>query len=154
MAKDQKIDIYVDMDGVIAEYDFGRPLDFLNKRPLLGNIKVLEEISKIPNVEMHILSICKKDSQINDKNVWLDKYAPFFKKENRNVLSKETYTDKSSSELKVDFLNNVESFKILIDDDNEILKEVDKKVKNISLYQDSSIVYWKKVNVRLTFFIK
>lgn len=141
MAKDKKIDIYVDMDGVIAEYDFGRPLDFLNKRPLLGNIKVLEEISKIPNVEMHILSICKKDSQINDKNVWLDKYAPFFKKENRNVLSKETYTDRSSSELKVDFLNNIESFKILIDDDNGILKEVDKKVKNISLYQDSSIVY-------------
>ena len=141
IAKNQKIDIYVDMDGVIAEYDFGRPLDFLNKRPLLGNIKVLEEISKIPNVEMHILSICKKDSQINDKNVWLDKYAPFFKKENRNVLSKETYTDRSSSELKVDFLNNVESFKILIDDDNGILKEVDKKVKNISLYQDSSIVY-------------
>ena len=141
MAKDQKIYIYVDMDGVIAEYDFGRPLDFLNKRPLLGNIKVLEEISKIPNVEMHILSICKKDSQINDKNVWLDKYAPFFKKENRNVLSKETYTDRSSSELKVDFLNNIESFKILIDDDNGILKEVDKKVKNISLYQDSSIVY-------------
>lgn len=141
MAKDQKIDIYVDMDGVIAEYDFGRPLDFLNKRPLLGNIKVLDKISKIPNVEMHILSICKKDSQINDKNVWLDKYAPFFKKENRNVLSKETYTDKSSSELKVDFLNNIESFKILIDDDNGILKEVDKKVKNISLYQDSSIVY-------------
>ena len=141
MAKDQKIDIYVDMDGVIAEYDFGRPLDFLNKRPLLGNIKVLEEISKIPNVKMHILSICKKDSQINDKNVWLDKYAPFFKKENRNVLSKETYTDRSSSELKVDFLNNIESFKILIDDDNGILKEVDKKVKNISLYQDSSIVY-------------
>lgn len=141
MAKDQKIDIYVDMDGVIAEYDFGRPLDFLNKRPLLGNIKVLDKISKIPNVEMHILSICKKDSQINDKNVWLDKYAPFFKKENRNVLSKETYTDRSSSELKVDFLNNIESFKILIDDDNGILKEVDKKVKNISLYQDSSIVY-------------
>lgn len=141
IAKNQKIDIYVDMDGVIAEYDFGRPLDFLNKRPLLGNIKVLEEISKIPNVEMHILSICKKDSQINDKNLWLDKYAPFFKKENRNVLSKETYTDKSSSELKVDFLNNIESFKILIDDDNGILKEVDKKVKNISLYQDSSIVY-------------
>lgn len=141
IAKNQKIDIYVDMDGVIAEYDFGRPLDFLNKRPLLGNIKVLEEISKIPNVKMHILSICKKDSQINDKNVWLDKYAPFFKKENRNVLSKETYTDRSSSELKVDFLNNIESFKILIDDDNGILKEVDKKVKNISLYQDSSIVY-------------
>ena len=46
MAKDKKIDIYVDMDGVIAEYDFGRPLDFLNKRPLLGNIKVLEEIQE------------------------------------------------------------------------------------------------------------
>lgn len=52
--------IYVDMDGVIADYEIGKPLDFKNKRPLLSNINKLEEISKLSNVEMHILSICKK----------------------------------------------------------------------------------------------
>ena len=129
------------MDGVIAECDFGKPLDFVNKRPLLSNIKVLEEISQIPNLDMYILSICRKDSQVNYKNDWLDKYAPFFKKENRNIISKETYSGKTSSALKVDFLNNQTGFKILIDDDNEVLKEVHEKVEDIILYQDSSLVY-------------
>ena len=82
----RKVNLFVDMDGVITEYDFGKPLDFVNKSPLLSNIKVLEEISRIPNLDMHILSICRKDSQVNDKNNWLDKYAPFFKKENRNII--------------------------------------------------------------------
>ena len=45
------------MDGVIAEYDFGKPLDFLNKRPLLNNIKLLEEISRIKNVDIHIVNL-------------------------------------------------------------------------------------------------
>lgn len=137
----RKVNLFVDMDGVIAEYDFGKPLDFVNKRPLLSNIKVLEEISKIPNLDMYILSICRKDSQVNDKNDWLDKYAPFFKKENRNIISKETYSGKTSSSLKVDFLNSQTGFKILIDDDNEVLKEVHEKVEDIILYQDSSLVY-------------
>lgn len=44
-ATDKKVDLYVDMDGVIAEYDFGKPLDFLNKRPLLSNIELLRKIS-------------------------------------------------------------------------------------------------------------
>lgn len=137
----RKVNLFVDMDGVIAEYDFGKPLDFVNKRPLFSNIKVLEEISRIPNLDMHILSICRKDSQVNDKNDWLDKYAPFFKKENRNIISKETYSGKTSSALKADFLNNQTGFKILIDDDNEVLKEVHEKVEDIILYQDSSLVY-------------
>lgn len=55
---------------------------------------------------MYILSICKKDSQVNDKNDWVDKHAPFFKKENRNIVLKETYGVKTSSALKVDFLNS------------------------------------------------
>lgn len=138
---ERKVNLFVDMDGVIAEYDFGKPLDFVNKRPLISNIKVLEEISKISNVDMYILSICRKDSQVNDKNDWLDKYAPFFKKENRNIISKETYKEKTSLELKVSFLNNQKGFKILIDDDNEVLKEVSEKVGDIILYQDSSLVY-------------
>ncbi len=136
-----KVNLYVDMDGVIAEYDFGKPLDFLNKRPLLSNIELLRKISQIDNVKMHILSICKKDSQIEEKNVWLDKYAPFFDKENRHIISKETYQNTSSSNLKINFLKEIKNFKILIDDDNDILKKVSKNVENIILYQDSALVY-------------
>lgn len=31
--------IFVDMDGVIASYDAGKPICFSNKRPLKENIK-------------------------------------------------------------------------------------------------------------------
>lgn len=140
-AFNKKVNLYVDMDGVIAEYDFGKPLDFLNKRPLLNNIKLLEEISRIKNVDIHILSICKRNFEIRDKNVWLDNHAPFFPKSNRHIISKETYKDISSADLKINFLNSQNGFKILIDDDNDILKKVSKNVKDIVLYQDSSLVY-------------
>ena len=86
----EKIILFVDMDGVIASYDFGKPLDFKNKRPLYNNIEVLKKVSTIDNVELHILSVCRKNYQIEEKNEWLDIYAPFFKKENRHILSKET----------------------------------------------------------------
>lgn len=140
-ALDKKVKLYVDMGSVIAEYDFGKPLDFLNKRHLLNNIKLLEEISQIKNVDIHILSICKKDLDINDKNIWLDNRAPFFPKNNRHIISKETYKDTSSADLKINFLNSKDRFKILIDDDNDILKKVSKNVKDIVLYQDSALAY-------------
>ena len=41
MCKNRDTVMYVDMDGVIAAYDFGNPLDFANKRPLFTNIKKL-----------------------------------------------------------------------------------------------------------------
>ena len=37
LSKKNKIKLFVDMDGVIASYDFGKPLNFKIKRPL--NIK-------------------------------------------------------------------------------------------------------------------
>ena len=42
LSKNQKISLYVDMDGVIASYDAGKKLDFKNKRPLTENINKLE----------------------------------------------------------------------------------------------------------------
>lgn len=138
------IDLYVDMDGVIADYDVGKPLNFKNKRPLTNNIKVLEEVSKLPNVTMHILSICKKDFQIKEKNDWLDKYAPFFKKENRNILSKQSYTGIESKDLKTNFLMKALTLCngkiVLVDDDNAILKQVMKNLDEIILFQDSALV--------------
>lgn len=85
----------------------------------------------------------KKDYKIIEKNEWLDKYAPFFKENNRVIISKEN-KNSSSIELKINFLKNLEhdEFKtiIVIDDDNSILKGIKNEIKEIVLFQDSSLV--------------
>ena len=139
--KNKKTRIYVDMDGVIASYDIGKPYDFENKRPLTTNIKTLSKINNLENTELFILSICKKNSQIKEKNNWLDKYAPFFQKDNRIIISKESNPNLSSKELKLDYLKSLKTDNqiILIDDDNEIIKTIKDNAKNIILYQDSEL---------------
>lgn len=141
LAKNKEIILFVDIDGVIASYDVGKPLNFLEKRPLSENIKKIEEVSKIPNVTVNILSICRKNFQIEEKNIWLDKYAPFFEKENRKIISKEEYGE-SAAELKAGFLSNVKTNKqkILLDDDNLVLKYIMKNVKDIIVFQDSELI--------------
>lgn len=139
--KNKKTRIYVDMDGVIASYNIGKPYDFENKRPLTTNIKTLSKINNPENTELFILSICKKDSQIKEKNNWLDKYAPFFQKDNRIIISKESNPNLSSKELKLNYLKSLKTDNqiILIDDDNEIIKTIKDNAKNIILYQDSEL---------------
>ena len=135
------VDIFFDMDGVIACYDIGKPYGFLDKRPLVSNIDTIYEISKLDNVSVYILSICRTDSQIDEKNKWLDKFAPFFMKDNRNILSKETFPNTSSKDLKANFLKNFnKSNVILVDDDNEILHYVHSVCPNIILFQDSELI--------------
>ena len=128
------------MDGVLACFDVGNPKDYLKKRPLYQSIQIFEKINDLPNVELQILSICKEDFQIKEKEKWLDLYAPFFTK--RNILSKEHLGNITSANLKADYLNSVSSSSqiALIDDDNEVLKMVHKKVPHILLYQDSELI--------------
>jgi hypothetical protein len=142
LSTNKKIILFVDMDGVIASYNFGAILNFSNKRPLKENIKKIEKINNLPNVELHILSICKENFQIQEKNDWLDKYAPFFKKENRSIISKEKFKGISSAELKANYLKSINSNAqiALIDDDNSVLKYIMANVKNIILFQDSELI--------------
>ncbi len=145
LSQNNDLKIFVDMDGVITDYNFNEPLIFKNKRPLMTNIKTLDSISKIPNVELFILSICIKDSDIEEKNNWLDKYASYFKKENRIIISKESYPNISSKDLKLNKLkelkeNIINKKVMLIDDDNEILKYIRNNIKDIILIQDSSLI--------------
>ena len=141
-AEKEKIDLFVDMDGVIASYNFGMPLNFKTKRPLVTNINTLKEVSQIKNVNLYILSVCRENYQIKDKNDWLDKYAPFFKKENRIILSKEKITNTSSPNMKLNYLKNHKTSNkmILIDDDNQVLSTIGKELDNITLYQDSELI--------------
>lgn len=142
LSENKKTKIYVDMDGVIASYDFGKPLDFANKRPLITNIKTLNELCKLQNVELFILSVCRFNNQINEKNNGLDKYAPFFDKNKRIIISKESNLHLSSKELKLNYLktSKTEEQIIFIDDDNEVLKTIHNNIKNIILYQDSELI--------------
>ncbi len=139
---DEEVILFVDMDGVIASYDVGRPYDFKNKRPLKNNINIFREIAKLDRVSLHILSVCRENYQIEEKNEWLDINAPFFEKENRVILSKEDSIYKISSELKLNYLKNYKTDKkiVFIDDDNSVLSVVNKELKNIILFQDSELV--------------
>lgn len=141
----EEINIFVDMDGVITDYNFGSSLDFKNKRPLFSNINILRRLNRDKLINLYILSICKTKEDIDDKNTWLDKYAPFFTKKRRYIISKSEYPHLSSKELKLHFLieiiNDLNLKNVcLIDDDNAILKYIKDSNLDIKLFQDSSII--------------
>ena len=142
LLKEKNIDLFVDMDAVIAAYDFGRPHDFDKKRPLITNIKKLKEISQLDGITLHILSICREDSQMKEKNDWLDINAPFFHKDNRHILSKETIQNTSSANMKLNFLREYKSNNqlVLLDDDNQVLKTVGNNLESVKVFQDSELI--------------
>ena len=139
----KNIKLYVDMDGVIADYIVGEAEKFDQKRPLYSSISKLEEISKMENVELFVLSISRMDEGVEQKQGWLDKYAPFFKKENRVIIPRESNDFKSSSELKSQFMKDIQrdnSVIVLIDDDPRILFAVKDICPDVVLLKDTVLV--------------
>lgn len=141
--KEKKIKLFVDMDGVIADYEFGSAKDYDKKRPLIDNIKKLEIISSLPNVVMYIFSATRYSEGYEQKNEWLDKYAPFFKKENRIIISREENDMEESATLKALYLkyyDRDDSVIIVIDDDPKNLKAIHKLNEDVVLYKDTVLV--------------
>lgn len=139
----KKIRLYVDMDGVIADYDVGEPRAYDTKRPLFTSIAKLEEISKDKNIELYILSITRLNEGIEQKNIWLDKYAPFFKKENRIIISREANGFEKSEVLKENYVKSIvrdESKIVIIDDDPLVLHRIKDNQKDIVLLKDTALV--------------
>ncbi len=139
--KENDIALFIDMDGVLASYDFGKPYNFDMKRPLNSNINKIKEILN-DKIEVHILSVCNNDSQIEEKNDWLDKYVNYAIKDNRHIISKESNPGKTSAQLKLEFLESFSTNKkvVLIDDDNVVLKVVHKGLKDAIMIQDSELI--------------
>ena len=138
-----KIRIYVDMDGVIADYNVGDAKNYHKKRPLVSNLKNLENVSKYENVEMHILSVARLNVGVEEKNRWLDEVAPFFKKENRTIIPREENGFMAAKDLKLLFMKNLErdgSKIVVIDDDPQILHEMQINYKDLILYKDTVLV--------------
>ena len=141
--KNKRIKIYVDMDGVIADFDVGNASEYDKKRPLLTNIEALREVSKNKNVEMFILSITRMTIGREEKNRWLDKYVEFIKVENRFIISQEEHNFMPSKTLKKKFIENIkrdESIIIVIDDDPAIIDEIRKSSEDVYLLKDTSLV--------------
>ena len=141
--ENKKIKLFVDMDGVIADYNFGVAYDYHKKRPLYTSIKKLEEISRLENVELYIFSATRKTEGIKQKHSWLDIYAPFFKVENRIIISREDNNFIESSVLKANYLKNYkrdESILIVIDDDPKNLKEINKLNEDVILLKDTALI--------------
>lgn len=141
--KNQKVKLFVDMDGVIADYVFDCAKDYDKKRPLFQSIDKLEKISKMKNVELFIFSATRKSEGLEQKQWWLDQYAPFFKKENRIIISREDNDMIESSVLKAEYLKKYKrdnSIIIVIDDDPKNLKEIRKENDDVILLKDTVLI--------------
>ncbi len=139
----KKVKLFVDMDGVIADYVLGEARNYDKKRPLFDSINKLKVISELPNVDLYILSATRKSEGIEQKNWWLDKYAPFFKKENRVILSREANNMIETAILKADYMKNYErddSIIIVIDDDPKNLTKIKELNNDIILLKDTALI--------------
>ena len=96
--------------------------------------KVLEEISKINNIEMYILSLSKTKKITEKKKIWLKKYVPFIKEENWIILTKEIgeYSNENRNEIKgknIELRQKDYDKSIMLDDEQVVLREA-KKILN------------------------
>lgn len=140
--KNKKVDMYIDMDGTIAEYHLYNPEEisrkmeeeYLKNEPLKNVIDVLEEISKINNIEMYILSLSKTKKITEKKKIWLKKYVPFIKEENWIILTKEIgeYSNENRNEIKgknIELRQKDYDKSIMLDEEQVVLREA-KKILN------------------------
>ena len=150
MAKDKKVDIYVDMDGVVADYELlnfekvkTSPDAYLNKRPITTVINILKDLSKLDNITIYILSIAKQENQINGKLVWLSKNMDFIPLSNINIIPRDTNEWKKACILKKEFLkgnHNKKNISLMIDDSHDVLRELQDLDINIIPVHISSVI--------------
>ncbi len=135
-SKYKKVAIFIDMDGTINEYTVYSDNEILkrmgdnykNAEPIQEVIESLRKISKIPNIDLYILSLSKSNKISNEKDIWLEKYTNFIPKENWIILTKENgdYDNENRDQIKPlkmqEKLNKYEHV-ILLDDDHRILRQ-------------------------------
>lgn len=130
--KIEKLLLFIDMDGVIADYRFGEGKSiennvvgtYINKRPIYATINNLKVLSEETWIELYILSSCFYIEQAEEKIKWLQKYVPFIKRENMFFTMNDNFVSRKQAKINVmkKFTESDESiFVSLIDDTHEIL---------------------------------
>ncbi len=139
--KGKKVAIFVDMDGVIADYRFGEGSSikknakdvYINKRAINTTIDLFRKISNLNIVSLYVLSSCLFLQQEDEKNAWLDKNARFFKKRNRKFAVVGNF--EARKERKIELISktvlsdNIDII-IMVDDTHEILFKAINKFGN------------------------
>lgn len=95
--ENEKIAIFVDMDGTIAVYNVYQDEsvskkmedEYLKVEPVNYVINVLEQLDKLENVDIYILTLSRTLKITEQKKEWLRKNVPFVKENNWIIITKE-----------------------------------------------------------------
>ena len=141
--KNNKVALFVDMDGTIVEYvvfdkDFITNETkgvFLNAKPLTTIIDTLKELKKIENLDIFILTLSRSKIIIEEKKEWLRKYLPFIEEENYIILCREIGDYNSENREYIKSIKMKEKldeydFVVLLDDEHKILRRTKKELKD------------------------
>lgn len=141
--ENKKVAMFIDMDGTIVEFivygeheiDTSTEGLFLNGEPLDVVIENLRKINEIDNIDLYILSLAKSSIIVKEKKAWLKKHVDFINEQNWIIINKELgeynkenrdYIKANKIEEKLSQYDKV----IFLDDDNKILKETKRKLKD------------------------
>lgn len=152
--ENEKIAIFVDMDGTIAEYPVyqeenvakAMEEEYSKIEPVNYIINILKELSKIENIDLYILTLSKTIQISEEKIKWLKKYVNFIQEKNWIIITKELgeYNKENRDFIKALKMQEelpIYDFEIWLDDDHKVLKETQKLLGNkVKVFHISSAI--------------
>ena len=152
--ENEKIAIFVDMDGTIAEYPVyqeenvakAMEEEYSKIEPVNYIINILKELSKIENIDLYILTLSKTIQISEEKIKWLKKYVNFIQEKKWIIITKELgeYNKENRDFIKALKMQEklpIYDFEILLDDDHKVLKETQKLLGNkVKVFHISSAI--------------
>lgn len=152
--ENEKIAIFVDMDGTIAEYPVyqeenvakAMEEEYSKIEPVNYIINILKELSKIENIDLYIVTLSKTIQISEEKIKWLKKYVNFIQEKNWIIITKELgeYNKENRDFIKALKMQEklpIYDFEILLDDDHKVLKETQKLLGNkVKVFHISSAI--------------
>ncbi len=152
--KNERVAMFIDMDGTIVEYNVYDEKNIAEQmaneydtmEPLNCVLEVLKEVNKIPNIDLHIVTLSKSNKVTLAKMQWLNKYASFIDEKNWIIIDKEKgeYNKENRDVIKVTKIcEHLQQYNhvILLDDDHKILRTSKDHLKDkINVYHISSAI--------------